>query len=334
MTGTFKNWADYVDTEKTEFLKWEGERTHQSLKWITPGSSIVLAGHTNHGKTSLLMSMIVGLLRNNPDLMVIDFSIDDPANKRFSQYTAIMADLPINSCSNYKVALVTPEEKTRYANARAEITDWDSSTRLLVYEAMRYDADNMIDQNTIGFMAEKVRNARKMFPGRKILFIVDAINDVDPDTGTKNFDVLDREQSVVKTLQKLAIGTKSVMMATTHLRKNQLRRPNLEDLKGNSYIAYRATVAIGIYNDAKAVGLKNSKVTWEEISATGVIVSRPILEAWFLKSKVDDCTFEVIAFQQQPHKGRATEFPETNSVMGAEGHPQDEAVNLIYGEVS
>jgi len=38
---------------------------------------------------------------------------------------------------------------------------------------------------------------------------------------------------------------------TGHLRKNDGRRPGLDDLKGNNFLAYDLKVAIGVYNEAK-----------------------------------------------------------------------------------
>lgn len=331
MTDTFNAWVDYCDKEKDSYLVWDGQRTNESLQWVIPGSSIMIAGHTNHGKTSLLMSMVAGLLSSNPDLMVIDFSIDDPCIKRYSQYTAILASLPINSVMNAKRVLVTPEEISSHTTAVATMTSWVNSDRLQVYEAMSFDGDNFKDQNRISFISETVIAARAKYPKRKIIFVVDALNDVMFDKGNV-FSELDREESQVKSLQKLAIGTDTIWISSTHLRKNMGRRPSLEDLKGNSYLAYRATVVIGVYNDAKSVGIHNSKILWDEKMEDGTLVSRPVLEAWFLKSKVDDCRYPVIAYKQWPHKGRVQEFATKIVSRGYEHTPQDEMISLIYGE--
>jgi len=113
------------------------------------------------------------------------------------------------------------------------------------------------------------------------------------------------------------------MMANVHIRKNMLKRPTLEDIKGNSYTAYRATVALGVFNDAKAAGIHKSKILWEEAGNDGHLRSYPVLETWFIKSKVDDCKYPVVAFQQWPHKGKVREIADPQ---------QDQFVNLIYGE--
>lgn len=323
MSTGFSKWQSYIETPKQAYLIWEGERTNESLKWLVPGSSLVIAGHTNHGKTSLMMSMVAGLLSNNPDLMVIDFTIDDPETKRRSQYAAILANLPINSVLNYKKALHTDKDIQSFATAHKVLESWDKDDRLVIFEAMAKSDDKFIDQNKASFIIKTVQQYRDQYPDRKIVFMIDAINDVEYDLRNV-FGELDQEKALCMDLQKLAIGTKSIMMANVHIRKNMLKRPSLEDIKGNSYTAYRATVAIGVFNDAKANGIHKTKVLWSEESNTGHIVSYPVLEVWFLKSKVDDCKFPVIPYQQWPHKGRAKEI----------ANSPDQFVNLIYGETT
>lgn len=331
MSRAYSSWKTYIDTPKQAYLVWDGERTNESLRWLVPGTSMVIAGHTNHGKTSLMMSMIAGLLRNNPELMVVDFTIDDPATKRYTQYVSILGNLPINSVLNHKVAINSEKDIQGLALANQMMESWDRDERLVIFEAMTREGDSFVDQNKASFIIKTVEGFRQKYPDRKLIFLIDAINDVEYDLG-HTFGELDQEKALCRDLQKLAIGTESIMMANVHIRKNMLKRPTLEDIKGNSYTAYRATVALAAYSDAKAQGLHKSKIVWSDIGANGVETDRPVLEVWFLKSKVDDCKYPVVAYRQWPHKGRAVEIVGTEESDGRTASRQDAFVNLIYGE--
>jgi len=125
------------------------------------------------------------------------------------------------------------------------------------------------------------------------------------DTGRRVYSELDEEKKMAQALSQAIKLVGAVGVLATHLRKNENKRATLEDIKGNSHLAYSAKVVIGVFNDAK-VKRNKSQVMWDEIRRDGSVVAMPILEAHFLKAKTSDYN-GVICFKQWPALGRVIE---------------------------
>lgn len=267
--------------------------------------------------SQLMTSMMINLLKNNEDVTILDFTLDDPTNKRITQYVAGLANVEMNLV-DYANKIVKPEDTQRFKDGCEMFRHWMSNGSMYLYESSNKDGDN---QAQIGFISKTVQEVRKKIGDRKLVIVIDAINDVD-NSKVKIEDNYARSESVSKELNKILIQNDAILFASSHIRKNGGKRPTLEDMKGNSYLAYSAKVVIGIHNDMKLMKDK-SKIFWKKKLSTGDIIKMPVLEAHFLKSKVSNFNSS-INFLHEPSKGLVREPDQQTALLLKE---------LIYSEM-
>jgi len=262
--------------------------------------SILIGGQSNHGKSMFLTNMILRLLENNPDVVVLDFTLDDPAQKRITQYVASLAHLDMNTV-DYINKEVDPARIERFKSAVLKMKEWMvESNRLYIQEDILNDSSAL----NLRLISSIIEEHRAAYPDKKLVVAVDALNDIEL-TGIRSDDPFYRSETVAKELNKITLRNSCVLLATTHIRKNGGRRPSIEDVKGNNFLAYTAKVAIGIHNDMKQNG-EMSQIFWKASSKEGREIKMPIIEAHFLKSKVSSFN-GVICFQQWPSQARVQE---------------------------
>jgi len=301
----FDKWVDQCLVPKDKYLDWGSPLMNQALRGAEGGTSILIGGAPNHGKSTLLTSTILTLLEKNSDVMVLDFTIDDSYSKRVAQYIANMSSIVINDII-FAHSSMGPVERKRFGEANEKFKNWIKQDKLVLFEAVTEGDDGEVSiQASSAFITSAMREAKKAYPNRKLVVAIDALNDVDISSKQRAFSELDQEKTIVKDIHRAIISTEAVALITSHLRKNESRRPTLEDLKGNSHLAYCGKVAIGVYNDSKAKHGR-SDIMWTEEAKDGTKVQMPILEAHFLKSKTSDFN-GVICFQQWPALGRVVE---------------------------
>lgn len=313
----FDSWIKECLTPRERYLDWGSPLMNYALRGAEGGHSILIGGAPNHGKSTFLTSAVISLLENNDDIIILDFTIDDSYQKRVTQYIANMASITMNDIMFAHNSL-GPVERERFDSSNKKFRSWLNNDRLVLFEATADSNDGVVLQATSTFITNTMREARKQYPERKLVVVIDALNDLDLDGKQKVFSDLDREQTVAKEINRAVINTNAVALVTSHVRKNESKRLSLEDLKGNSYLAYCGKVAIGIYNDAKVKSGK-SEIMWVEEAKDGTKVPMPILEAHFLKSKTSDFN-GVICFQQWPAFGRVKE-------------PEDEYIQKTFQEL-
>lgn len=110
---------------------------------------------------------------------------------------------------------------------------------------------------TIGEIIETVREQR---PDHRLLVLVDAFDNlVTRERGMR--DELEREKYFSQKLKQYSNIYKTPIFMTSHIRKANMRRPSMEDLKGNGAKSFDAMMIMGIYNDVSREG-ENAEVYW------------------------------------------------------------------------
>lgn len=287
----FDNWYTDCIKEKEYFLDWGSPLLNEAFRGAKEGTTILMAGSPNYGKSSLLTSIILNILNNNKDLVVVDFTIDDPINKRLTQYIANLSKLEMNTV-DFANNIDNNVKRERFNQSCLKVKGWVNNKELYLYES----STDETNQSSISFIIKTLEDIRKTNPNKKIVASIDSINDIEP--GIRTDDTMLRSESVAKELNRLVNRTDSLLLATTHLRKNGGRRPTLEDLKGNNFLAYSAKCAIGIFNDIKQ-NKDKAKVHWTARHQDGTQSTMPVIEAHFLKSKISSFN-EAIMFKQIP----------------------------------
>jgi hypothetical protein len=101
----------------------------------------------------------------------------------------------------------------------------------------------------IEFIRSAMAAIRSKCPDKKIVLGLDALNNVIVDPAITDEYVT--AKLIADQLEEILTEFNVLFVGTGHLRKNDGRRPGLDDLKGNNFLAYDLKVAIGIYNEAK-----------------------------------------------------------------------------------
>lgn len=295
-----QEWKDKCLSEKSNFLNWGFPELSSALRGAQGGDSILIASCPNYGKSQLQTCVVINVLRNNDDCIVLDFTMDDSKRKRITQYIANLSGLEMNAV-DYANKLESEEERLKFSKAYSLLESMVREGRLNLYESSISDSDGRpIVQNTVDFISRKVHKEREDNPDKKIVICIDSLNDIT--NGKYSTDDFERSQSVSSELSSLITRTQSILLATSHLRKVSGRRPTMDDVKGNNFLAYSAKAIIGIHNDVK-LNDKDARLYWlNEIHGDRL----PIVEARFLKNKVASFN-STIFYRQIPALGRLIE---------------------------
>jgi hypothetical protein len=230
--------------------------------------------------------------------MIVDFTLDDLARKRITQYAANLSRIPMNQIDFINQADPVEDELriAGYEMALEEIREWMFSGRLKIFQRTMADrkGGRMLPCR-IEFIRSAMAAIRSKCPDKKIVLGLDALNNVIVDPAITDEYVT--AKLIADQLEEILTEFEVLFVGTGHLRKNDGRRPGLDDLKGNNFLAYDLKVAIGIYNDVK-VHRDAAAVYWRDAEDLEEI-RRPIIEGHVLKSKVSDFN-DVICFHQWP----------------------------------
>lgn len=301
----FDDWKNSCLKEKNYFLNWGGQQLNEALRGTSEGMSILLGGQSNHGKSILMTNTVLDLLKLNEDLIVIDFTLDDPKKKRITQYIASMSKVDMNKV-DFANNMTNETEIFRFNESCSTLREWLAKGKLQLFENSSDDIE-MINQASIRFLESKTEEIRKENKKAKIVVAIDSLNDIE----VKGEDALARSEGIAKSINRMITRNGVVLIASTHLRKNGGRRPTLEDVKGNNFLAYSAKVIIGVHNDVKLQKDK-AKVFWKQKTIDGSMINMPVIESHFLKSKVSDWN-GVLFYRQWPSWGRVEEMDEVSS---------------------
>lgn len=272
---------------------------------------LIVAGQSNHGKSSLAVTLGLQFMEHNDNLWVLDFTMDDDVRDRISKYVAILSGLPPD------MVKMEHAMRQRLSGEALEIYDrlldrsygyLASLQRLLVL-----DGQSMHDMlhssgeasgisvptiDVIRRIVMLVHQSVKSVDGQ-ILVLIDAINDVQVNEGRVTGEN-ERLAYIGSQLMSLAQLTGARIITTAHARKiTNWRRPSMDDVYGSSALKYAAKVITFVYNDYK-VRRQDSALTTEVlpyskeverflrlVAGDGAKITRtaPVLIWNFLKNK-------------------------------------------------
>lgn len=224
----------------------------RTLNDFTAGLA-VLASQPNHGKSTVLISLMVGLLNLNDDVIVVDLSFDDPEEKRYTQLICCLSGLTYQRVSS--LGGLTEQERDRYENARDQIKEWIDLEKYWPFsggEDFQFDKSISVtvqDQSQIENLMEDIR---KQYPTKKIVFFIDAYNDIE---SRNTDDYIGMDKSIIS-LKKCAIANEIMCFMAAHVRKPDSRshkrgRLNLDDIKGSKGLEFASIWAAVLINEWK-----------------------------------------------------------------------------------
>jgi len=232
---------------------------------------ILIGGQPNSGKTAFMIQTAWQIAQNN-NAYVIYFSLDDPVYDALNRVVACDQRIPINAarlpkrypyCQGRRKAGI--ERLYKYVSHFKMIDKTAGSSLQFIEETIKRHA---IELN----VAED---------GRRLAVFIDGLYDITLDEGGK-LEGNDKYELIVLGLDRIAQHYKCPIVCSAEFRKlNKAKRPNMEDLRETVKIAYKAKMALLIYNEVHVRG--NMAKIYHTVD--GVAGKQPVLEVHFGKNK-------------------------------------------------
>lgn len=327
----------------------EGTPLRWPLPWQTIGEMLygwtsgmmIVAGQSNHGKSTVAMNAVLHLIEQNPELMVIDFTLDDDSRDRVSKYVSLLAGvMPEHVKMEY-------DTMKRLGSYRPEVRDRFREAIEQGYETLRrsgriqiIDADILNDYlprrrsavPTIEDIAQIVHEVKVDLSDTQsgsgsthrasrpmILLVIDSLHDLG--ARRRHHGENERLSYICSELMGLSQIYGLRILATVHARKvTNWRKPSMDDVYGASVIKYAAKVITFVYNDHKerhdqAMLVEEAKLpplVREMIPETATRRPAPVLVWSFLKNKTTGAQGAVF-LRMCPYTTRVEPVPEEDS---------------------
>jgi len=256
---------------------------------IESGSLSVWSGYPSNGKSSILRGLSIDMADHHDDIYITYISTDDVVSKAMLSY----------------VSLITQIDKTRIR------TFMDRGT-LTEAQDMRNHIDHLQDIFTnkmcivgidkcpnLASVRSHVETIRTTHPKKKVMVILDAMNNLSDITDPKKGDQRVAIEGVIRELKSMSAIYDVSTNAVLHLSKhdgNLKQRPQLHKLKGSSFIEYEAKSIVFMHMDLHLN--RHSELIWR--TSDGFLA--PIVEVWIAKDK-DKKANDVIPFKFDPRYG-------------------------------
>lgn len=213
---------------------------------------MLIAGQTNHGKSSTIVNLTRQILLNNYEhVYVMDFTLDDTLRRRIAIYVASMANVQINDVlMEYRVT--DSRILAAIDSGYQALETWsDSFTIYDTAEISRRTGRTLVTvsvETLTRLVEQQVNLLRRRGDNRRPLVVIDAINDLS--AGRPLESDLREQEYIVQQLVALATTYDTLILCTSHSRKNtNWRNPNLDDVFGGSALKYAAQIVTFVYND-------------------------------------------------------------------------------------
>jgi len=250
-SGPYLRWFPDTDPDDNELvfpsaLGGDKNTATKSLVDFTEGLGVI-AGNPNCGKSSLIISLIHGLISQQNDVVVVDISYDDGYNYRYLQHMCHLTGLVYSEVSNYN--LLNAKKKTLYDEADKFLRSLVTEEKFFIFGPSLKVQDGELDitlrLDHLSHLPALFTYLRKIYPDKKVVVFLDALNDIVFD-GQATSD-LSKDDAMITTLSKSAIQNSLIVFASTHLRKNK-DDISIEDIKGSKSLEYATKVVYIVRN--------------------------------------------------------------------------------------
>lgn len=236
---------------------------------------IIIGGDSNLGKSAFITQLAWGIVENNQDVYVMDFSLDDAMPDKLARVAACSGRLIINAVKtplnymNYPLMLI--RRKNAILNLRANVDKYRAYDS--TFSTYIEDIEKEIQDKLIYFDANGIN--------KKLVVCIDNFHDLNiasqPGLQDKSkFDFL------AQWCADVAIKYNITIVCSAELKKlNGNRRPQLDDIREAVKIKYEAKAILLVYNEVHYKGdgadifyMKNNNP-----------FKQPIFEVHFAKNK-------------------------------------------------
>jgi replicative DNA helicase len=236
---------------------------------------IMVAGDSNLGKTALISNLALNVIKNNDDVYVMDFSLDDSMPDKLARMVACSEKIVINSVKTplkYKeFPLMLLRRKKALLELRAmtnKYRAYDSSFSTFVEDISKEIINKLI------YFDEHQLN-------KKIVVFIDNFHDMDI-RDSPNLSAKDKFDALAQWCQDFSTKYNITMVCSAELKKiNGTRRPQLDDMRESVKIKYAAKAVLLVYNEVHYKG-ESANIYY---SVNNNPYKQPIFEVHFAKNK-------------------------------------------------
>ena len=236
---------------------------------------IIIGGDSNLGKSAFITQLAWGIVENNQDVYVMDFSLDDAMPDKLARVAACSGKLIINAVKtplnymNYPLMLI--RRKNAILNLRANVDEYRAYDS--TFSTFVEDIEKEVEEKLIYFDANGIN--------KKLVVCIDNFHDLNiaaqPGLQDKaKFDFL------AQWCSDLAIKHNITVVCSAELKKlNGNRRPILDDIREAVKIKYEAKAVLLVYNEVHYKG-DGADIFYMK---QGNPFKQPIFEVHFAKNK-------------------------------------------------
>jgi len=227
---------------------------------------LVIAGQTNHGKSSITVNLIQQMLFNNSDRMfLMDFTLDDTARRRMAIYLASLMQVRINDVLQ-EIEVSHPQVRQRIDEGYRHMTTWADSLYIYDHEEIRRAIGgkrglSVTIEDIAGIVDLRAEWLARQNSPRRLFLAIDSLHDLSTLAHVESDN--QRQEVITQRLVDLSTQYQMPIICTTHSRKTtSWRNPDVDDVYGASGLKYAAQVVTFVYNDAvQRAGTENSVLT-------------------------------------------------------------------------
>lgn len=236
---------------------------------------IILAGDSNLGKSAFITQLAWGIVENNQDVYVMDFSLDDAMPDKLARVAACSGKLIINCVKtplnymNYPLMLI--RRKNAILNLRTKVDRY--RTYDSTFSTFIEDIEKEIEEKLVYFDANGIN--------KKLVVCIDNFHDLNIASEPRLADK-EKYDKLAQWCADLAIKHNIVIICSAELKKlNGNRRPILDDIREAVKIKYEAKAVLLVYNEVHYKG-EGADVFYLK---QGNPIKQPVFEVHFAKNK-------------------------------------------------
>lgn len=236
---------------------------------------IIIGGDSNLGKSAFITQLAWGIVTNNQDVYVMDFSLDDAMPDKLARVAACSGRLIINAVKtplnymNYPLMLI--RRKNAILNLRANVDKYrayDSTFSTYIEDIEKEIQDKLIyfDSNNIN---------------KKLVVCIDNFHDLNIASEPRLQDK-EKYDKLAQWCADVAIKYNITIVCSAELKKlNGNRRPQLDDIREAVKIKYEAKAVLLVYNEVHYKGDGADIFFMKQ----GNPFKQPVFEVHFAKNK-------------------------------------------------
>lgn len=247
------------------------------------GTLAVVSGKPSNGKSSWLRYTALQMIESIPDLYVLYVSIDDQVDTTMVTFLSIITGMERNEVSA-RMRTGNFGDSPAVRSTQERIKNIFSNSLCLKGSA---------DCPSLTSIRKTLDIVRSLIGDRPLMVVIDALNNL---SDLRKDDQRIAIENTLRDLKFYAVETGSCIIVVTHMTKTSphtiIRRPNLTDLKGTSFIEFEAKNVLLVHMD-----MHYNEET--EMSWTREGMAYPIVEVNVAKDKEKSAN-EIIPFYFDP----------------------------------